>query len=55
MKDLKYLCQGCDEFVDKIFNDYGYNLCEECNNNYDNKTGYCSLFCCVTGQCDESC
>jgi hypothetical protein len=31
------------------------NLCAECAEAYDNKTGYCSLECCITGRCDESC
>lgn len=30
-------------------------LCDECLEAYDNKTGHCSLDCCILGQCDESC
>lgn len=30
-------------------------LCDECYAAYDNKTGYCSLECCISGKCDESC
>lgn len=32
-----------------------YNLCDACFEAYDNKTGYCSLDCCISGSCDESC
>lgn len=32
-----------------------YSLCNECLLEYDNKTGHCSLRCCISGQCDESC
>jgi hypothetical protein len=30
-------------------------LCDDCYLAYDDKTGYCSLDCCITGKCDESC
>lgn len=30
-------------------------LCETCENSGDNKTGYCSMFCQLTGECDNSC
>lgn len=32
-----------------------YHLCDDCANAYEDKTGFCSLHCCVTGNCDESC
>ena len=50
-------CKGCEEYTDKL-GDWGTNgamLCEECNEKYDNKTGYCSLECCLGGGCDQSC
>lgn len=33
----------------------GFELCEDCETSYDNKTGHCSLDCCISGKCDESC
>jgi len=48
-------CKGCEEMVDELFNDHGYKLCSDCNEKYDNKTGYCSLNCCLGGGCDQTC
>lgn len=36
----------------------GTVLCNTCIDNYNlngNKTGFCSLGCCISGECDESC
>jgi len=33
----------------------GRKLCDACLTAYDNKTGHCSLDCCISGYCDESC
>jgi hypothetical protein len=30
-------------------------LCDDCISNFEDKTGYCSIDCCVSGRCDESC
>lgn len=31
-------------------------VCEQCiDENYENKTGYCSAMCCMSGSCDQSC
>ena len=51
----KHFCEGCEEMVDEVFEDYGYKLCSECNDNYHNVSGHCPLRCCVTGHCDQSC
>lgn len=51
-------CEWCDEEISpdyKYVGSNGYTLCEECDSKYDNKTGYCSLSCCITGECDDSC
>ena len=55
IKEL-FFCQGCEEIVDELFYDNTNNgLCKECENKYDNKTGHCSLDCCLGLGCDESC
>lgn len=36
----------------------GVILCDDCIESYcdnGNRTGFCSLGCCISGQCDESC
>lgn len=50
-------CQRCDEFTDILEQSYDCRimLCNECNEKYDNKTGYCSVDCCVSGNCDQTC
>lgn len=48
-------CIGCGEYTDKLDDFNGVDLCDECNEIYDNITGYCSLECCLGGGCDESC
>jgi hypothetical protein len=30
-------------------------LCDECYAAYDDRTGFCSLDCCISGHCDDSC
>lgn len=52
---LKTLCQGCETFVNKLNNYHGVELCTNCNDQYNNVTGHCSLNCSLTGRCDESC
>jgi hypothetical protein len=49
------LCAGCEEYTDKYENQNAIDLCKECDDIYDNKTGYCSLHCCLGGECDGSC
>lgn len=53
----KYHCKGCDEMVDKLSIDYfkGSQLCENCEAEFEDKTGNCSLNCCLGFGCDESC
>ena len=48
-------CKGCDEYCDKYGDYNGLDLCEEFDNKYDNKTGWCSLSCCLGNGCDQSC
>jgi hypothetical protein len=52
-----FLCKGCDEYTDKLddWGTHGAMLCESCNEKYENKTGSCSLSCCLGGGCDEVC
>ena len=49
-------CEGCDNVEVELTNDYKhYWLCKECNDSYNNKTGWCSLSCCISGRCDQTC
>ena len=50
-------CKGCEEYTDKLDNygTKGVMLCKQCNEKYYDKTGYCSIECCLGGGCDESC
>ncbi len=48
-------CKGCDEYCDKYGDYNGLDICEECDNKYDNKTGWCSLSCSLGNGCDQSC
>ncbi len=48
-------CIGCETYTDIVNDFYGYLLCINCNATYENKTGYCSLDCCLSGHCDDSC
>ena len=50
-------CKGCEEWTDKLedWNGDGVELCEGCCEKYDNRTGYCSFDCCISGICDQSC
>lgn len=50
-----HFCEGCEMYTDKKSDEYGFELCDDCNDIYDNKTGYCSLGCCLGGGCDEAC
>ena len=43
----------CDKYCDD--NSGCDRLCKECDDKYENKTGYCSLDCCLGYGCDESC
>lgn len=49
------LCEGCECYTDVVWDFYGYQLCEECTDAYVDRSGHCSLQCCLTGRCDESC
>lgn len=50
-------CEHCEEEGAQKRNDLMGSpvLCWECYTAYDNKTGHCSLACCISGECDESC
>ena len=51
-------CENCESVFTKSENpDYlKFDLCDECKKNYDgDKTGYCSLSCCMGNGCDGSC
>lgn len=48
-------CKGCEEYTDKYGEYNGMDLCEECDDKYDNKTGYCSLSCSLGNGCDGTC
>lgn len=48
-------CKGCDEYTDKYGTEYINDICLECEEKYNNKTGYCGLSCCLGNGCDQSC
>lgn len=50
-------CKGCEEYTNNLddWNSGGVMLCEKCNMNYENSTGYCSLSCCLGNGCDQTC
>lgn len=48
-------CKGCETYTDNLDDYWGHDLCEDCENAYENQTGYCSLECCLGGGCDQSC
>lgn len=50
-------CIGCEEYTDSLDNweSNGVMLCDHCGEKYDNKTGHCSLGCCLSGECDGTC
>lgn len=56
-KPLKNICDYCEtpNSNEKDSNVGYYLLCDDCFNAFENKTGHCSLDCCISGRCDESC
>ena len=55
-KDTKRpYCKYCEDYVKKTYDNNGVDLCKDCDDKYSNRTGYCSLSCCVTGHCDGTC
>jgi hypothetical protein len=48
-------CIGCQEYTNKLIDEHGFLLCEECNEIYYDSTDNCSLSCCLGGNCDQSC
>jgi len=52
----KLKCEWCDSEFDKREHDYAkFDLCDACYSNCDDKTGYCSIGCCMGTGCDGSC
>lgn len=52
---LEPACEYCGSFEDVTNEFKHFKLCGECNETYDDKTGYCSLYCCIENRCDDSC
>lgn len=50
-------CKGCERntFSLSEYTYKGVQLCEKCEDEFEDKTGYCSLDCCLGGGCDYSC
>ncbi|WP_295677364.1 hypothetical protein [uncultured Empedobacter sp.] len=50
-------CDGCELYTDKTenYNSKGFDLCDSCNDVFEDKTGYCSLSCCLGNGCDQTC
>jgi hypothetical protein len=55
MEEVKDYCVGCHTKYPVSELTLFEKLCPECDAKYDNKTGYCSLDCCLGGGCDGSC
>jgi hypothetical protein len=52
----KRTCRYCENAINDDYESENTELlCKECDNKYDNKTGHCSLYCCVGGECDGAC
>jgi hypothetical protein len=56
-KDLEtFICEDCKKELpisNRCHSDF--DICNECLENYPNKTGWCSIQCRITGDCDQSC
>lgn len=57
MEDEIKSCEYCDDKPAEQRTDIKGRpfLCDDCYEAYDNKTGHCSLDCCISGKCDDSC
>ncbi len=57
MKENYFVCEDCGKKLQiRERCDPDFNICDNClNENYEDKTGYCSVYCRITGRCDESC
>lgn len=56
MEENKSYCEGCDEYVIKVSVEHrDYKLCDSCNEKYEDKSGYCSLYCSLGNGCDGTC
>jgi len=53
--ECQLYCKGCDEFCDEYGTEYRNDICKECEEIYNNKTGWCGLSCCLGNGCDQSC
>lgn len=49
--------EGCESYTDEELShiDKGRYLCDEWYEAYDDKTGYCGLYCCLGYGCDQTC
>ena len=55
-----FRCEWCEEIkedvvLNKDCNKYLYNDCVDIYNKGEDKTGYCSFDCIMSGRCDETC
>ncbi|MCF3107278.1 hypothetical protein LL912_00665 [Niabella sp. CC-SYL272] len=51
-----FVCEDCGgEMPINKKCDSDIEVCDDCIRDYDNKTGYCSVHCRYSGQCDQSC
>lgn len=51
-----FTCEDCGQklpVTKKCHSDY--DICNECLENYEDKTGHCSIYCRINERCDESC
>lgn len=58
----KYYCEGCYVEISErqaLLSDQDtyHELCKDCEDKYEynDRTGYCSFYCRMTGECDDGC
>lgn len=51
----KMQCAGCEAEAFELELVKGQYICDDCESIFEDKTGYCSLDCCLGGSCDGSC
>ena len=55
---VKFKCEVCEKSYkvrDLFVNNGDYCICDDCESGLEDKTGYCSLNCRLSGFCDQTC
>lgn len=50
-----FICEDCKKTLPLSKIAYGVDICKNCLEEYEDRTGYCSDWCRVNNQCDDSC